>query len=192
MRRYLAALLFLLGHLAFPAAAAQGARADAAMPTEVMLLDPTGFTMLGYGTMDGNLLRLEVLVEVGEFVLLLIAPSGALEWFDGSQGVDGSLRLEDADGGGAQLLELFFASRNIELMVVRRSQVPGEGGATETSDVDDSDDGSDRPGEEAESDDDGDDEDDDDSDDDRGDDEDDDDEDDDEDDDDEDDDEDDD
>lgn len=149
MRRYLASLLLLFGPGTFSAVTAQAAHRTT-LPAEVMLLAPTGFTMLGHGTMDGNVLRLEVLEEVGDFVMLVIGPTGAIERFAGRQGVDGELRLDPTDGGDVQLLKQFFGARAIELVVVRRSRLDEDDGASEVADVDVPDTGPERPDEETE------------------------------------------
>lgn len=118
------AAVLVLGFLPLTGALAQ--RADRVLrPAEVLVLDQSGLQLLGYGTLAGKRLSLELTEQVGDFVLLLVGPFGELERFEGEEDADGALRLNQADGEVNLSLAEFFAGRNLDLLVVRKGRVRG-------------------------------------------------------------------
>src|SRR5690554_7270661 len=121
----LAALLLTI--FAGQGAFAQGTQDSARVmrPEQVIVLDPGGSQLLGYGQLIGRRLSLELAQSVGDFVLLLVGPFGELERLVGSEDADGALRLAHAVGLDDVTLAVFFEGRNLDLIVVRKGGVGG-------------------------------------------------------------------
>lgn len=97
------------------------AHAVAANPvngTEVVVTDAAGHQLVGYGVVSDGLLVLRMGGTPDSFVLLLIAPDGVIERFDGVRGAGGAL-LVDLPDGSRETLNAYLSQNNVSVRLVK-------------------------------------------------------------------------
>lgn len=102
------ATVLLVGH----AAALQPADG-----TEVVVTDAAGHQLVGYGVVQNGQLLLRLAGGADQFVLLLVAPDGTVQRFDGVRGAGGALLVDQPDGS-RQRLSSMLGRADIALRVV--------------------------------------------------------------------------
>jgi hypothetical protein len=111
------------------AAALLVAHAAALQPvngTEVVVTDAGGHQLVGYGVVKNGFLMLRLGSSASAFVMVLVAPDGSVQSYDGVRGAGGAL-LVDLPDGTRESLRALLGKNDIALRVVR------QGGGSGTS-----------------------------------------------------------
>lgn len=111
------------------------AHAAASQPvngTEAVVTDAAGHQLVGYGVVTDGLLMLRMGVTPESFVLLLVAPDGTIQRFDGVRGAGGAL-LVDLPDGTRETLTSYLGRDNVAMRIVRGKSDTTVAGATHES-----------------------------------------------------------
>ncbi len=109
------------------AAALLVAHAAALQPadgTEVVVTDAGGHQLVGYGVVKNGFLMLRMGSSASAFVMVLVAPDGSVQSFDGVHGAGGALLVDLADGTRESLSSL-LGKNDIALRVVHQAAGSG-------------------------------------------------------------------
>lgn len=105
------------------AAALLVAHAAALQPadgTEVVVTDAGGHQLVGYGVVKNGSLMLRMGSSASAFVMVLVAPDGSIQSYDGVRGAGGVL-LVDLSDGTRESLSALLGKNDIALRVVHQS-----------------------------------------------------------------------
>ena len=107
--------------------------------TEVVVTDAAGHQLVGYGVVKSGLLMLRVGNLADQFVLLVVAPDGTVQRFDGIRGAGGALLVDQPDGSRERLSSM-LSRADVALRLVHqgsgsnvRAGGSSEGGSSETT-----------------------------------------------------------
>jgi len=113
------------------AAALLVAHAAALQPvdgTEVVVTDGGGHQLVGYGVVKNGFLMLRMGNATDSFVMVLVAPDGSVQSFDGVRGAGGAL-LVDLPDGTRESLKALLGIHDVGLTVVHQSAGSPRAGA---------------------------------------------------------------
>lgn len=96
--------------------------------TEVVVTDAGGHQLVGYGVVKNGFLMLRMGNATDRFVMVLVAPDGSVQSYDGVRGAGGAL-LVDLPDGTRESLKALLGIHDVALRVVHQSGGPPRAGA---------------------------------------------------------------
>lgn len=101
--------------------------------TEVMVTDPAGHQLVGFGVVKSGLLMLRLGGSGGNLLVLLVGPDGTVESFEGARGAGGAL-LVDLSDGTRESLGAYLGRNGVALRIVSQKGGPSGPSAASVSD----------------------------------------------------------